>query len=373
MLFDQAFKSKGGIYKTDNHFLKGSLLEDCRNVVKAIRAADPRTPDAYINLINNSQLNAAVTKYKGKYLIGINVGVIFLIEATFLRMMSNPNILPEFGDISKEITPEKIYNAQFTCFEHYRNVIEIDRKKIPIPKDINRYQLGMLLSCFVTRFLVAHEYGHILCGHVGYGDSLFESFSLTEYFNTSPIGNKLHPLTSQPLEMCADLYAFNVGINNILLALKEKKAGIKNGAEIFFNGLENSLKLWLFSIYSFCRLFGMYSFEINLLKDYSHPPAPVRSMFYFRWLEAQLITKKSALASIIVQNIVDDVIDSVEKAFAEISEQEYNLSFLNSASKLEIVEHELLIMENWGNARALTIPFAYIDLPPALEIRDKNL
>jgi hypothetical protein len=190
---------------------------------------------------------------------------------------------------------------------------------------------------------------------------------MNEYFNSTQAGNKLQPLTSQALEMCADLYAFNVGINNILLALKEKEAGAKNGMEVFFNGLENSLKLWLFAIYSYSRLFGMYGFEIDLLKNYSHPPQAVRSLFYFKWLEAQLITKKSPLPSETIQNIIDEVIDSVEKAFAEISAQEYNLSFLNSAFKLEIFEHELLIMENWSNARALTIPFAYIDLPPALE------
>lgn len=370
MLFGKAFKSKGGIYKSDNYFLRGSLLEDCRNTIQAIRLADSRTPDVYINLINNPQINAVVTKYKGKDLIGINVGAIFLIEATFLRMMSNPSILPKFGDISKEIASEKIHNAQFISFEHYRDVVEIGRKNIPIPKDITRYRLGMLLSCFVTRFLVAHEYGHILCGHIGYLDSLFESFSMTEYFNSSPAGSKLKPLTSQALEMCADLYAFNVGINNILLALKENEARIKNGTEIFFNGLENSLKLWLFAIYSYLRLFGMCSFEIDLLKNYSHPPQAVRSLFYFKWLELQLITKKSTLPSQTVQNIIDEVVDSVENAFAEISEQEYNLSFLNSAFKLEIFEHELLIMENWHNARSLTIPFAYIDLPPAIERRN---
>src|ERR1700744_172667 len=365
-LFDKAFKSRGGIYKPYNNFLKGSLLEDGRNLINAIRLADPRTPDVYINVINSPEINAIVTKYKGKDLIGIYAGAIYLIEGTFLRMMSNPNILPQFGDISKDIAPERIHNAQFISLEHYRDVVGFDKKDIPIPKDINRFRLGMLLSSFVTRFLVAHEYGHVLCGHTGYLDSLFESFSINEYFNSTQAGSKLQPLTSQALEMCADLYAFNVGINNILLALKEKEAGIKNGSEIFFNGLENSLKLWLFAIYSFLRLFGMCRFEIDLLKTYSHPPQAVRSFFYFKWLELQLITKKSALPSKKIENIIDEVIDSVEKAFAEISEQEYNLSFLSSAFKQEIIEHELLIMENWHNARSLTLPFAYIDLPPSI-------
>jgi len=368
MLFDKAFKSRGGIYKSDDNFFKGSLLEDCRNLIHGIRVADSRTPNVYINLINNPEINAVVKRYKGKDFIGIYAGAIFLIEATFLRMMSNPNILPEFGDVSREIAPEKIYNAQFTSFDHYNNIVEIDRKNIPIPKDINRYRLGMLLSCFVTRFLVAHEYGHILCGHIGYGDSLFESFSMTEYFNSYPAGSRLEPLTSQALELCADLYAFNVGINNILLALKERDAGIINGTQPFFNGLENSLKLWLFAIYSYMRLFGMCSFKIDSLKEYLHPPQAVRSLLYFKWLEPQLITKKSPLPTQSVQNIIDEAIDSVERAFAEISEQEYNQSFLNSALESDVMQHVLLIFENWDNARRLTVPYTYIDIPPELNI-----
>jgi hypothetical protein len=366
ILFDNVFKSRGGLCKSDVFPQKNSLLEDSKNVIERIKQVDSRVPNVYLNLINNDSINAVVTKYKKQYFIGINVGAIYLIEAVFLRMMSNPNILPEYGNISKEIAPEKLYNAQFTSFEHYSDVVGNDCTAMP--KDISRHKLGMLLSCFVTRFLTSHEYGHILCGHVGYGNSLFETFSMCEYFNSNSPGNKLEPLTSQALEMYADLYAYSVGINNILLALKEKESGTGNWSEAFFNGLDKSLKLWLFAIYTFQRLFGMYDFRLDMLKNYTHPPASVRSFFYFHWLEQQLKIKNMPISRERITNIINDVIDSVEKAFAEISYQNYNLSFLESAFKLEIGDHHLLIMQSWNNVRALTEPFAYIGLPPNFDL-----
>lgn len=370
LTFDLIFKRDGGIFRTDDHYIKNSTFEDGKRLINSIRSADPRTPPVYINLINNTSLNAVATKYKGQYFIGINAGVISLVESMFLRMLANPNILSDYGNPNKETAPEKIENAQFTCFRHYYDVVGFNEKNHPVPKDVTRYQLAMLLSCFVIRFLTSHEYGHILCGHVGYGDSLFESFAMREYFNSNSPDKKIRPLISQSLEVCADLYAFSTGINNILLALEEKKAGIKNGSEIFFNGIENSLKIWLFGIFTFWRLFGMYGFNTNSLKDYSHPPEQVRSLFYFRWLEPQLITKNSIISSNAAADIVDKVVRDVEMAFAEISKIEYNTKFIDSVNdNMEVIQHVLLIMENWDEARALTLPFAHIDLPPALNLK----
>ncbi|MFA6151717.1 MAG: hypothetical protein WC716_10390 [Chitinophagaceae bacterium] len=363
-LFDKCFKQKGGHFDYTTLVqpkIFEFLLNGCRNDIKSIRTDNPNLPEVYFDFIKNTSLNACASKMDGKYFIGINIGTYFLISDLFFRMLATKTILPEYGDISNEDDVKKIFNAQITD----TNILYVakDPHEKVAPKGIVRHHLAQLLTSFAIKFLVMHEYGHIIYGHVDYLENKTKNCYWSEIAETNN-DNKLDSLFSQTLEMDADCYGINIGITQ-LISYSENINKIKEELNKFYSPLESSLSLWFFSIYSLFRLFGYHNRDIEKMKVTHHPQSGIRQHIVFASTHTIFQSKphyKELLEKI--PRLALKTIQTVEKAFEEISMQGYDSKAIKIAYERESQDHVLFLMRNWNNVRPKLEKFAKGNLKP---------
>ena len=361
--FNECFKLKGGHFNCQSTVIPEvleSLLNSCRNDLISIQKDRPELPEVYLDFIDNTSLNACVSKMNGRYFIGLNIGTYILLSDLFFRMLSSKNILTEYGDISKENDALKLINAQITDI----NILFLSKdpdEKIA-PKCEIRYHLAHLLTIFAIKFLVIHEYGHIIFGHLDYQNIKTKNCYWNE-ISYEENEEKLDPLISQTLEMDADCYGVNKGIE-MLIHYSENNNGLIDELKYFLSPLESSLSLWLFSIYSMFRLFGFKNKDISKLKTSFHPLTGIRQHIVF--ITAHTIFQNNQYKELLskIPELEVSTIKSVEKAFEEISMQEYDIEAIKIAFKKESQEHILLLLRNWNKVRPELEKFATGKLAP---------
>jgi hypothetical protein len=361
--FDKCFKSKGGHFDYNTLIqpeIFEFLLNGCRNDLNSIRTGRPNLPEVYFDFINNSSLNACAAKMEGRYFIGINIGTFFIISDLFFRMLATKNILTQYGDVSNEDDVKKIFNAQITD----TNILFIakDPNEAVAPKNIIRHHLAQVLTSFAIKFLVMHEYGHIIFGHLDYLENKTKNCYWNE-IDEIKNENELDSLFSQTLEMDADCYGIKIGVEQ-LIYYSENINSLKEELKHFYSPLESSLSLWFYSIYSLFRLFGYHNNDITKIKTTHHPQTGIRQHIVFATTHTifqnkpykELLSKIPALAVTTIQ--------TVEKAFEEISMQGYDSKAIKIAYENESQEHVVLLMRNWNNVRPELEKFAKGNLAP---------
>lgn len=350
--FDLAFKLDGGIWpikgflETDNLRIYGNkMLEWCRNNGKDL-------PSCNFNIINDSRVNAKAALFENQYYVGINVGTVACISNLFNRMLSHPDILKQYGDPSKETPPEKIFDVQVVDFEVLKDYMHSE--KIIIPKNPQRASLARYLTQICLKTILMHEYAHIKNGHVDYKKSLFVDSRYNEFaqINNLAEGN----LMWQALEMDADCIAVNNLIMEAEVLLIYRQYIPKAFAE-FYTDLENSIYLIYFANYCFYRIFGLFSFDLKGLCNYTHPPASMRQLMMhatiLRFVEINFPEIEDKITP-----MGYSVIEEVETAFNKISEQQIDVSGILLATTPLANEHVQKILKTWSDIRPLLEPFS---------------
>jgi hypothetical protein len=361
--FDKIFKHLGGLFdykKLGRPELFEYPLNGAKDQINSLRLTNSKLPNVFINFIDSSLLNAVVSKNEYGYFIGLNTGTIFLLNDLFFRMLASPNILKEFGDISKECKTKKIYNAQITDL----NLLFLAKETTEdvAPKDEIRFTLALLLSSFAIKFLIMHEYAHIIFGHVDYMGHTTNEFSWNEInYDKNTIKN-IDSLFTQTCEMDADCFGVNIGMQELNIYFQNLPE-VKDELKLFFKDIRVSLKLWIFSVYSMFRLFGYRDYNINDVKSYSHPPSGIRQHMIFASIYTIFEAKKERLILDSIDEVVK-VFSSVEQAFEEISHQAYNHAAFKFAYSSEARKHVSLLMSNWNNVRPHLEKYATGNLAP---------
>jgi hypothetical protein len=362
--FDKCFKERGGHFDhkiLDNPIMLEFLLKGCRRDIEEIREGRPDLPEVYFDFINNSSLNACAAKMDGKYFIGIHIGTFFLLSDLFLRMLSNKNVLSEFGDTSHESDSKKIFNAQIT--DTTILFLAKDPNESISPKDPVRLNLAQLLTSFAIKFLVMHEYGHIIFGHLDYLESKTKVSHWTEIEDETLKLKSLSPITSQTLEMDADSYAVLRGVRQIIF-LSGNIDNIKQELKPFYSSLESSLTLWFYSIYSLFRLFGYSNCDPLKIKKTLHPQTGIRQHIVFATTHTILQNEPYKELLKRMPSLAMSIVNKVEKAFEEISFQGYDSRAIKIAYEKESQEHVLELVKNWNNVRPELEKYAKGKLAP---------
>ncbi len=342
------------------------VIDVGNGLISSIRSRDNRLPDAYVNLVDEWTLNARTTKFNGKYFIGINAAAIVLLKVLFFRMLSNPKILISYGDILKEVESPKIHNAQITCIEHlYLQIDDLNPLHFPVPKDPARKSIAEFLSYTAIKYLILHEYGHIVMGHLEYKNEVTNSFSFNEVFCITDSKNQLNPLISQTLEMDADSYATNASLSDLQIIV-ENMGQLPDDVKFIYKNFKESFSLWVFSIYSFFRLFGNKKDSVEQLKTSFYPTTGMRQISMVT-LIAKLYAQNGKKYTDELFQIALQSSAQVEKSFAEISEQGIGLESIEFAVRPEAKEHFGIVLKNWNNVRPHLEPFAKANLAPVVE------
>jgi hypothetical protein len=154
-----------------------------------------------INLYDDSRLNAYAVKKDNEYEIGIYRGAIEHLFGTFYCLLSSKEFLSKFGDSSKEnlslnvLQPLPIRKSDSDAWEDF-----------PCPIDDTRQKLALFLATNALQFLVFHEVGHILAGHLELRHLLQNDAELFEVGGT----HSRRSVLSQACECDADIFATDV-------------------------------------------------------------------------------------------------------------------------------------------------------------------
>lgn len=305
--FNEIFKDKGGIHRSE--FSKMPIVKDLLKYARAeiivLRKAEKNIPPIYVDLINDYTLNAAAAKQGNQYFIGINIGAILHTFSIFSRMLSSNTILRNIGNADLEGPPRKIYDAQLK--EASRSLSFYTRDIIP--QDPVRKATSTIFMKHVLDFLLFHEYAHIVYGHLDYCLS-----------NADKNGSGLDPLILQALEVSADSFATFTSLKFINGMNMEENPIFRQELKHLYKGHNQALRMWLFPIYTYFRLFGFANARHSITTD-NYPTPACRANLIFENVHSYWDYTYDPIDIDALLELCTKIIFEVEKAFDQISDQ----------------------------------------------------
>ena len=363
--FDVAFKKYGGIYDLTSYDEKTyfkSIILNCRQHITRFQSSLVNPPYIHLGIINNTSFNAVAAKFESKYFIGINLGTILTLDSIFNRMLSNPEILKEYGNSCDEKIYEKVFTTQIPDFEALYNITG----NAPVPKDATRRLLVSHFTIGALLFLTGHEYGHIASGHIDYKESLGFRSVIKELNNMGDRNWDLDPSLSQTLEMDADCTGLVYCYRNAIVLVSNINI-CPPLFRLFYSDVSTALSLMFFPVYTLWRIFGMFEGDADKLGISTHPSPATRQYISFLLLATLISTPTETpnvtdLEGLEVFKSLMNTMKDVEHAFSIISEQ----PFIEVVSMFtpEIKAHAKFLQRNWDEVRSLIEPFAIVPLAP---------
>lgn len=307
IIFDRSIKKLGGRYKLETEKRDPTYLLFCRDIGLEIINHMKKSyslPDIHLDFIDNDKsFNAVAFKREKSYFIGINTETVNRLHIFFKYIMSFPEVLSSIGNSKNEIAPKNI------DLNNFNRIIE--------PKDKFRMDYSEQLLNSALQFLILHELGHIINGHV----DLIEEWSgipfISEMADTAEKSD-ISKLDFQTLEFDADSFATNIGLQIIFIQYKTKEQ-LQEHVQPFFKSLEDAIFLWSFSTYAIFRFLDTNKYDFNGLDNYLHPYPGIRQHS-------------------VLDNIYSILEDSEYLQEFDLNKSDYNLKhrgFLKGAIELE--------------------------------------
>ncbi len=278
-------------------------------------------PKIRVRLVKNTEVNASVGRYDSEYYIGIYMGTAVAIHMVFLRMLAHKTILRHLGDASKEVPIEKVDDIR------YPELIQMSRLtgKTIVPKGDERILLAQELLTIVFKYLSDHELGHILYGHVDFGKASLGHQAYNENRLPEDDGLPMDQKFRQACEIQADLFAISRSMRWLQILCEHTDLRLKS----IFSGIEESVYLWTFAIYTFWKVAGGELDRVIVAHRGTHPSPETRQTIvltqitgYFTGFYSNHPEKDE-----IVKNIVRAVgrgIRESELAFETVSNLKYD-------------------------------------------------
>ncbi len=177
----------------------------------------------------------------------VNTGAIIKTVAFIKTAFSQNNALCNYGNASNEKNGK--YLGEHIISNNLHQIIF--KTKAPIV-DPTRERLSDFVSFIAIRFIMAHEFGHIMNGHTRFlNDMYLNPFILMREVKHN--NNEQYCLDRRTLEMDADSCASTYSIDNILVYFEKKENYdfwyLKDMGEVF--------ELWGFAIASVFLMFEL--------------------------------------------------------------------------------------------------------------------
>lgn len=287
-------------------------------------------------------VNGAACHFKNIDRIIINVGTLGKIYTLFYTLLNNPIVFPNIG--------MKIKNETVLTKWGY----DRDKKQLlfeDVPDDVIRRNIAECLAIRAMTFIIAHEIGHHLNGHIFHMKEKNNEFELFMFKNNLEAINLLDYKT---IEMDADAFAITNYTNGILKLYEtfysmsmEKHYGIKER--------ELMLELEVFAIHCLFLLLSDCTGENENYLETRYLPIMIRHMLnvdvMLNVVDKYLQTNRNELGT----NFYELFRERARKALnhAEVS---YNHTFgtkhnflVDIKKNMGAVEHAQLVLDNWSN------------------------
>ncbi|MGR9420684.1 hypothetical protein [Rhizobium leguminosarum] len=219
----------------------------------------------------------AVRLGKDEFCIVMWMAATIRTSATMSRLLATP-AAAEFFSLNLQASAVSDVAQGENTFAAYDAISLLPRIDLgEVGNSFRRY-----LEFMATEWLVMHEIGHIVNGHLAVGST---ANGLTYILEQDPAADRDYNITSQALEVDADCFANMFCLQYSLgRPLDVEKDGASQD-EI----LVARLKPYLFSMLSVLRGFDHAPLRLETLFDSDHPPGCIRMSY----LSAQMLTMQS--------------------------------------------------------------------------------
>ena len=161
-----------------------------------------------IFIVDSASLNAYATDHSGCDRIYIFRGAFEHIYGTMQGLLSTPTFFPTIGDANKEVRPEYLPRGRFPPVPLLRSVSGYDRTTpLFFPNDQTRMTLAQVLAELAVEFLIYHEVGHVVGGHLEILRNCGDVAAIAEFQQTAKHQDYAF---RQLLECDADAFACHV-------------------------------------------------------------------------------------------------------------------------------------------------------------------
>lgn len=372
--FDNHFRSEGGIFIPELHQTHGVNFEYYHDLLMGairsdIQLKSKRPLLLAFYFINNSAINAIASKDDKYYYIGINSGVVYLLERLFCHIMCNPNMFSWIGDSASETAAEPMSRKLFQDIREFTDnglSLSYDR-----PKDPLREAMARFLTTQALTFLAFHELTHIMNGHIDYLNDTLGIMSI--YENRFSAGERAENLLSQTLEWDADAIGTCDLINFAFDCNKHSSLTHPDYAPMV-SYPETVVGLSVFASYAIFRIFSGDASPTENLIESSYPSFDLRSKLLMG-VSKELIELKRKLGrydevteeKLLKSHIwncaaAEEYLHAIETGGPKYpddldptSVEEFNMNEVNSA-------HAAVLRESWQALRPKLIPYAFAKL-----------
>lgn len=279
-----------------------NILQRGLETIQSLRKSYPREEEqlnVHLFYYRSNFLNAYASKEANDYLLGISAATLPLLVALFYKIFSFPHVIPEMP--ATEITEE--YELPF-ALDAKSGVLNTD---FAIRLTPERALLARLLADLCTDFILLHEAGHIVCGHLEGHRHLAAETQLAEF---SPARKKRKYLR-RAWEYEADVIASVLIVQHLdtLAELSQTQAHLSN---IFrFCQDERDLRTRLVALLN-VALFTLFLYKNRLCFELGtsayHPPPLIR-IYYVKNFVACQAEKDWGLALHLVEEWQDEYLD----------------------------------------------------------------
>jgi hypothetical protein len=261
---------QGGYYQYEEEFYQ-SILDICTGLVEVNLRRYINPPTIHVAFLENSNLGAVVIfdQQTNAYFIGLYFGSIIVLRAFFSTILTSPKVLTWLGDVKKEKSA-KIEDILLTNINAIGEFLDTYPNERVRPNEEVRRDAVEQMTHYAMQFLVMHELGHIVRGHIAYRIANSKG-SNTNSMYVDSTDEELMPqrqtnIEAQALECDADAFAAFHGV-----ATSYQIVGADN--EI---AKRQALDLWLMSMYGLFILLASKRLDISNPMQYEHPPAKLR-------------------------------------------------------------------------------------------------
>jgi hypothetical protein len=242
----------------------------------------------YFDILNDETLNAGATTWNEYNIIGANRGAIANIFTFFYLLLSQPNVLPDYGFPSEEV-PWILSLAG--C--DWRGPLGLALSRITIdksladrpmtPKDWFRQSIADTLATMALDFLFFHEIAHLRRGHLQF---IREQTGVQKIDEARFVGPPELRRARQAFELDADGGAMEVALTPWLKGRHVK------GFQTDEAGPDEAIELWAFAIAFLFFLFDPFPQPIAAYRDEDHPHPAVRLLHLY--LQASHVAQTNA-------------------------------------------------------------------------------
>ena len=357
--FDELYRFRGGRLKDfETETLYDVQKLGALKLIADLKLSFPKVPSIYVDFIDNSTLNASATKYKNQFFIGINSGTSLLNLDLFYKLLALPNILLDIGDVSLEKKHNKrlnfIYTDRGVEFKPYSD------EELIAPNCKIRDSYVHLYSTWAFLFLVLHECGHIIRGHVGYMGRGQSRFSLDEYPYTITEKEYKDNFLSQIMEFDADAFAINHLLRLADYAINHNEQ-LRNISPALYANWEHFTEVTIFSVYGLFKMLGLTVFDPNKVPYLSHPPTSIRVSKIIDFFNGYIPDRS-------IEKSILKALNDAETGFLQIGGTTKAHEVLASAYSDKGNNYAKDLTNGWNDNYNLFQPYAYMQLLPVKTI-----